>query len=73
MRRLAAAGGDDPSIAVGESGAASTAALLRAASDSEARELLGLDSGSVAVVVATEGATDPIIYERIVGHPPHPR
>jgi diaminopropionate ammonia-lyase len=69
MRRLAV-GDDDPSIAVGESGAASAAALICAATDPEAREALGLDSGSVAVVIATEGATDSIIYERIVGHAP---
>lgn len=69
MRRLAV-GGEDPSIAVGESGAASAAALRSAASDPETREALSLDSDSVAVVIATEGATDPVIYERIVGHPP---
>lgn len=70
MRRLAL-GGDDPSIAAGESGAASMAGLRCMAAAKNARELLRLDSDSVAVVIATEGATDPVVYERIVGHPPH--
>lgn len=69
MRRLAA-GGDDPSIAVGESGAAPMAGLLCVSNDPAAREALCLGSESVAVVIATEGATDPVIYEQIVGHPP---
>lgn len=69
MRRLAK-GEEDPPIAVGESGAASMAGLTCVASDEGAREALGLDSDSVAVVIATEGATDPIIYERIVGLSP---
>jgi diaminopropionate ammonia-lyase len=69
MRRLAMEG-DDPPIAVGESGAASMAGLVCVASDEEARGRLGLDADSRVVVIATEGATDPIIYERIVGHPP---
>lgn len=71
MRGLATGGGD-PSIAVGESGAASMAGLACVASDAEARETLGLDSDSTAVVIATEGTTDPAVYERIVGHAPRP-
>jgi diaminopropionate ammonia-lyase len=69
MRRLGAGGGDAP-IDVGESGAASAAALLSLAADPAHREALGLSDGAAVVVVGTEGATDARIFEEIVGRPP---
>jgi len=58
MRLLAADG-----IVAGESGAAGLAGLLAF------RGELGLSGRDQVLVVATEGATDPSAYSRIVGHP----
>ena len=61
MRDLAAEG-----LAIGESGAAGLAALRTlAAMDAEV-----LRSASTALIFATEGATDPTAFERIVGLAP---
>jgi diaminopropionate ammonia-lyase len=62
MRDLAAIG-----VTAGETGAASLAGL-RAAAQSDAIEL----AGRRALVLCTEGATDPVAYERIVGRSPRP-
>jgi diaminopropionate ammonia-lyase len=63
MRDLAAIG-----VVAGETGAASLAGLraLAAHSDEAALEL----RGRRALVLCTEGATDPVAYERIVGTSP---
>ena len=63
MRLLAGLG-----IVSGESGAAGLAGLLLAAQDLAARAALGLDSTSRVLVFSTEGATDPAVYERLVGN-----
>jgi diaminopropionate ammonia-lyase len=60
MRDLATLG-----VVAGETGAASLAGL-RAALDAG---LLGVE-GRRVLVLCTEGATDPVAYERIVGHAP---
>jgi diaminopropionate ammonia-lyase len=60
MRELAAIG-----VTAGETGAASLAGL-RAVARQTAIPL----AGKRALVLCTEGATDPIAYERIVGHAP---
>ncbi|HMO58367.1 MAG TPA: diaminopropionate ammonia-lyase [Roseiflexaceae bacterium] len=60
MRLLAAAG-----IIAGETGAAGLAGLL--ALDTEERTILGLGPHSRVLAIVTEGATDPIAYEQIVG------
>ncbi len=59
MRDLAAIG-----VEAGETGAASLAGL-RALAESGVVDL----AGRRALVIVTEGATDPEAYERIVGHP----
>ena len=70
MRLLAdGAGGDGPVVA-GESGVAALAGLLAALGDAPARDALGLDETSRVLVVGSEGATDPVLYEEIVGRPP---
>ncbi len=56
-------------IVSGESGAAGLAGLLLAAQDPAARAALALDPSSRALVFSTEGATDPVLYERLVGPP----
>jgi diaminopropionate ammonia-lyase len=69
MRRLARPVADDPAIVAGESGAAGLGgllALLREPALGPAREYLRLGSASRVLVINTEGATDPVGYERIV-------
>lgn len=68
MRALAATT-DGPVIA-GESGAAGLAGLMAVASDTHLRSSLGLDEHSRVLLFGTEGATDPTIYEEIVGRRP---
>ena len=54
----------------GETGAAGVACLLELLDDPGARERLGIDSTTIALVLSTEGATDPVAYEDIVGSRP---
>ena len=63
MRLLAGHG-----IVGGEFGVAGLAGCLLAAADPAARETLGLDASSRVLAFNTEGATDPALYERLVGH-----
>jgi diaminopropionate ammonia-lyase len=68
MRALAADG-----ITAGETGAASTAGLMALMHEpllAEARSVLGLGAHTHALVICTEGATDPASYQRIVGRAP---
>ena len=70
MRELAAMG-----LAIGESGAAPLAAWHALRDDPEAAPLgdaVGLREGARVLLVATEGPTDPVAYERVVGRPPRP-
>lgn len=64
MRLLAGEG-----LVAGETGAAGLAGLLEVAGG-ELKDRLGLGAGSTVLLLCTEGATDPIAYERIVGRPP---
>jgi diaminopropionate ammonia-lyase len=65
MRLLAKHG-----IVGGESGVAGLACCLLAAADPAARDGLGLDVSSRVLAFNTEGATDPALYERLVGSQP---
>ncbi|MFB3819560.1 MAG: diaminopropionate ammonia-lyase [Candidatus Methylomirabilales bacterium] len=67
MRLLAADG-----IPSGESGAAGAAGLLEllAGTGAVARERLGIGGEARALLLSTEGATDPEAYRRIVGKAP---
>jgi diaminopropionate ammonia-lyase len=67
MKTLAAR---SPSIVAGESAVAGMAALLLAAREPFARAALALDDASRVLLFGTEGATDPEVYERLVGSPP---
>jgi diaminopropionate ammonia-lyase len=62
MRELATQG-----IVGGESGVAGLAGLDLVARDSDHRCALGLDSMSRVLLFGTEGATDPALYQSIVG------
>lgn len=66
--RLLAEGryGDTPIVA-GESAVAGLAGMLGAMNDPQARAALGLDAESRILVFGSEGATDPELYQRIVG------
>ena len=54
-------------VVAGESGVAGLAALLLAAADPAACETLGLTPASRVLLFSTEGATDPEVYQRLVG------
>jgi diaminopropionate ammonia-lyase len=62
MRLLA-----DHGIVGGESGVAGLAGCLLAAGDLAARATLGLDASSRVLAFNTEGATDPGLYQQLVG------
>jgi diaminopropionate ammonia-lyase len=64
MRRLARIG-----IVAGETGAAGLAGLIELLTGEDSiarRELLGIDRRTRSLILITEGATDPVAYERIV-------
>jgi diaminopropionate ammonia-lyase len=57
-------------VVSGETGAAGVACLLELLDDSSVRDRLSIDENTTALVLSTEGATDPAAYESIVGTPP---
>jgi diaminopropionate ammonia-lyase len=67
MRLLAFDRVGDGAICAGESAVAGLAGLLLAASDDDARRRLALHPDSTALVLGTEGATDPELFHKIVG------
>jgi diaminopropionate ammonia-lyase len=67
MRLLSAR--DSPRIVAGESAVAGLAALLLAARDPFGRTALQLEESSQVLLFGTEGATDPELYEKLVGRP----
>lgn len=62
MRLLARSG-----IVAGESGVAGLAGLRLVAADPQARAVLGLNADSRVLLFSTEGATDPALYQQLVG------
>ena len=67
LMRAAARGELGEPFEGGESGVAGLLGLAEAAGDPELRDAIGLDERSRVLVFNTEGATDPELYERIVG------
>lgn len=67
MRLLAFPVGDDPVIVAGESAVAGLAAAIGAMQDAKTRVDLALDANSRILVLGTEGDTDPVLYQNIVG------
>jgi diaminopropionate ammonia-lyase len=55
-----------PSIEAGESAVAGLAACIVGAQNAKWRLALGLDEQSKVLVLGTEGATDPELYEELV-------
>ena len=70
MRRLAAPVAGDPAIVAGESGGAGLAGLLTVLRDPGLATRIGLGPQARVLVINTEGATDPAVYEQIVGRSP---
>ncbi|MGB3645978.1 MAG: diaminopropionate ammonia-lyase [Mesorhizobium sp.] len=66
LRRLARPVAGDPAMQIGESGAAGLAGLLAAVADPAMRDRLGLNAKSRVLLIGTEGATDPELYERLL-------
>ncbi|MDE5445591.1 diaminopropionate ammonia-lyase [Bradyrhizobium sp. CSA207] len=70
MKRLANPKHGDPAVVAGESGGVGLAALLKAASDPTLRGKIGLGPNARVVLINTEGATVPVLYEQLVGATP---
>jgi diaminopropionate ammonia-lyase len=67
MRLLANGIDDDPPIVAGESAVGGIAGLLCVLGREKTTSDLGLNAESKVLVVGTEGATDPDLYNQIVG------
>lgn len=67
MRRLANPEPGDPAVVSGESGGVGLAALIKAHGDGDARSKLKLGKDSRVFLINTEGATDPALYQQLVG------
>jgi diaminopropionate ammonia-lyase len=70
MRRLANPIGDDPPVVSGESGGAGLAGVLTVLRDPALAQKIGLGVHARVLVINTEGATDPVVYESLVGRTP---
>jgi diaminopropionate ammonia-lyase len=70
MRRLAAAEGGDPAIVAGESAVAGLAGAILARDNPDWSAALKLDAQARLLVFGSEGATDPVVYEQIIGRSP---
>lgn len=67
MRWLAQGVEGDRPIVAGESGAAGLAGLIALRHEAARAAQLGLDAGARVLLVSTEGATAPSVYEELVG------
>lgn len=70
IRQAATGVGGDPPVVIGETGIAGWAGFLAAIRDENLCQQLELDGNSRGVIIATEGATDPEVYRRLVGTSP---
>jgi diaminopropionate ammonia-lyase len=70
MRRLARPASGDRAIVAGESGGVGLAGLIKALADQGIRQTLKLGDQSRILLINTEGATDPVRYEELVGETP---
>ncbi|MEM0905808.1 MAG: diaminopropionate ammonia-lyase [Pseudomonadota bacterium] len=69
MRRLADPAGADPPVVAGECAGGAIGALLALQENPHLKAALGLDERARVFVLGTEGATDPAIYQSVVGRP----
>ncbi|WP_315834804.1 diaminopropionate ammonia-lyase [Bradyrhizobium prioriisuperbiae] len=70
MKRLAHPVPDDPVIVAGESGGVGLAGLIQITRDPALRNRVKLGAHARIFLINTEGATDAIVYERLVGQTP---
>lgn len=70
VRALAEPRDGDPAIEAGGSGASGLGGALAACADPDLRTRLGIGPDARILVLGTEGATDPVQFEEIVGRPP---
>ena len=70
MNQLARPLAGDPAIVAGESGGVGLAGLTQVAGDPALRAAIGLGRDARVFLINTEGATDPVLYERLVGISP---
>lgn len=70
MRTLAAGNADDMPLVSGESGVAGLAGLAHLTRDAELRSRTGLGKEATVLLLSTEGATAPSVYQQLVGRPP---
>jgi diaminopropionate ammonia-lyase len=70
MKTLASGIGGDQKVVGGEAGVGGLAGLIAAAIDAPARDALLLDAHSKVLIIGSEGATDPVLYEKLVGIAP---
>ncbi|WGR73319.1 MULTISPECIES: diaminopropionate ammonia-lyase [unclassified Bradyrhizobium] len=70
MKRLANPNHGDAAVVAGESGGVGLAGLLKIASDETLRNKIGLEREARIFLINTEGATDPRLYEGLVGQTP---
>ncbi|WP_020591659.1 diaminopropionate ammonia-lyase [Kiloniella laminariae] len=68
--RLLASGTAGAKIIAGESAVAGLAGAIAACRQTDLRKTLGLDINARIMVIGTEGATDPAIYQTLVGQHP---
>ncbi|MEX2200991.1 MAG: diaminopropionate ammonia-lyase [Dongiaceae bacterium] len=67
MRALAAGVGGDRPVVGGEAGVGGLAGLLASTADPVLREALDLRADSRILIFGSEGDTDPVLYEKLVG------
>jgi len=70
MRALARGTSGDPRIVAGEAGVGGVAGLIAVAGNDAVRGALALGPESRVLVIGSEGATDPAVYQQIVGRSP---
>lgn len=70
MRLLADGTGGDTPIVAGESAVAGLAAVLACENDPALTKAFGLGSDSSVLIFGSEGASDPVLYQEIVGQNP---
>ena len=67
MQLLASGSAGDQPLVSGESGVTGLAGFALASGITSLSGALGLDSNSRVLIISTEGATDPVVYEALVG------
>ncbi|WP_462401524.1 diaminopropionate ammonia-lyase [Pseudomonas sp. Marseille-QA0332] len=70
MRRLAVENGTDIPVVAGESAVAGLSALKQISQSSSLAADLGINANSRVLLISTEGATAPKVYEELVGQSP---